>query len=517
MSNKNSDPVFQLIKTLTSSEKRHFRLFTSRRGANEGVKFLQLFDVLAQQDTYDDDKVLAEAPDIKRAQLANLKANLYKQLLSSLRLYHANQNLDIQLHEQLDYARVLYNKGLYQQSLKILEKVKTLSQQAELPHIALQAVEFEKLIESQYITRSIGNKAEELAETSVTLATHLSQMHGLSNFSLRLYSLYLRMGHARNQEEYNRITAFFQANLPDIDLSQAGFFEKLHLYQANVWYNYIIQDFKACYRYAQKWTDLFEANPTMKETQPMLYIKGLHNLLAALYHLLYYSKFKEVLQKLEDFAQDDQRAHSPNIEMLLFQHIYTNKINIFFLEGRFTEGLRIIPDVLKGLLDFRQQLDPHRTLIFYFKIASLYFGSGDFKKAIIYLNKVIHYKDMHLREDVQCFARILSLIAHFEAGEDEVLEYQIKSVYHFLGKMNNQQQMQVEIFKFLRSLGTNTPHQLKDAFIALKEKLIAIASNPFERRPFLYLDIISWLESKIENVPVQEIMQKKFRAMKGVA
>ena len=36
----------------------------------------------------------------------------------------AEDNIDIQLHEQMDYARILYNKGLYLQSLKDLEKIK---------------------------------------------------------------------------------------------------------------------------------------------------------------------------------------------------------------------------------------------------------------------------------------------------------------------------------------------------------------------------------------------------------
>ena len=43
---------------------------------------------------------------------------------------------------------------------------------------------------------------------------------------------------------------------------------------------------------------------------------------------------------------------------------------------------------------------------------------------------------------------------------------------------------------------------------------IVIAAMPYEGRPFLYLDVISWLESKIENRPVQEIMQRKFALLK---
>ena len=514
MPNKSSDPVFQLLKSLTQSEKRHFRLFTNRQGSTEGLKFLQLFDAFDAQESPDEERVLAQVPTLKRAQLANLKANLYRQLLSSLRLYHAGQNLDIQLHEQLDYARVLYNKGFYQQALRMLARVKLAAQAAELPHVALLTLDFEKLIESQYITRSLQGRAEELAAEATATAAHLSQQHALSNASLRLYGLYLQAGHARNQADHEQITAYFRAQLPATLGRASGFWEKLYFYQAQVWYHTINQDFKACYRYAQKWVDLFDAAPHLKESQTMLYIKGLHNVLAALFNMLYYSKFAKVLQVLEDFAANQTRRATPNTEILLFQYIWTNRINACFLEARFTEGVEIIPELLEQLGQYRAQLDLHRTLVFYYKIACLYFGSGQYKQAIKYLTRIIDHKDLSLREDLQCFARILNLVAHYEAGQDAALEAQIRSVYHFLGKMNDQQPMQVEVFRFLRRVGHIAPGQLRDEFSSLKAKLEAIAARPFDRRPFLYFDIISWLESKISGRSVQDVMQEKFLGMK---
>ncbi|WP_240935715.1 hypothetical protein [Hymenobacter sp. HDW8] len=223
MPNESLDPVFQLIKSLTRSEKRHFRLFTNRQGSNEGLKFLQLFDALDEQARYDEERVLTEVPAIKKVQLANLKANLYKQMLASLRLYHLGQNLDIQLREQLDYARVLYNRGLYQQSLKMLEKVKVAAHHAEMPHIALLALDFEKLIESQYITRSLRGKAENLSAEVRDTVAHLTQEHELSNLSLRMYGLYLKIGHARNQEDSESITKLFREAVAGVDLTAGAF------------------------------------------------------------------------------------------------------------------------------------------------------------------------------------------------------------------------------------------------------------------------------------------------------
>ncbi|MCC3157412.1 hypothetical protein LJ737_09180 [Hymenobacter sp. 15J16-1T3B] len=513
MPNGSTDPVFQLVKSLTRTEKRHFRLFSGHQGAAEELKFLQLFDALDALPAYDEERILQQVPAIRKVQLANLKANLYRQLLSSLRQYHAGQNVDIQLHEQLDYARVLYNKGFYQQALRMLDKTKQQAQQLQLPHVALMALDFEKHIEGQYITRSLRGRAEDLSAEALATVQQVAQLHRLSNVALRMYGLYLRVGHARSQADARQISLRFHAALVGIDVRQAGFFERLYYYQAHVWFYTITQDFRACYRYAQKWVDLFEQAPEMQTQQPMLYIKGLHNLLAALYNLLYYSKFAATLTKLEQFATTLTRP-TPNLELLLFQYIYTHKINAVFLEGRFTAGLQLMPELLEKLVLFQPQLDLHRRLVFYYKIASLYFGSGHFHKAIEYLNRIIQYKDVTLREDIQCFARILNLIAHYEAGEDEMLDYQIRSVYRFLGKMNEQQQMQIEIFRFLRTVGRLTPGQLKDAFRTLKDQLLAISANPYERRPFLYLDIISWLESKIEDQPVEVIMQRKFAGLK---
>jgi len=237
MANLSSDPVFQLVKSLTRSEKRHFRLFTKRQGTNEGLKFLQLFDVLDRLSDYEEERILEQMPELKKVQLPNLKANLYKQLLSSLRLYHANQNLDIQLLEQLGHARVLYNKGLYRQCLKLLDKVKTAAKQAELQHIALTAIDFEKQIESQFITRSLSGRADSLSEEATDLAMHVSRAHELSNLALRLYGVYIQAGHAKTQEDYPHFHAYFREHLPAIDLPSASFIEQPYYQHAHVRYH----------------------------------------------------------------------------------------------------------------------------------------------------------------------------------------------------------------------------------------------------------------------------------------
>jgi hypothetical protein len=58
--------------------------------------------------------------ELSKVQLSNLKSYLYKQVLVSIRLNIPSQNIRYQIREQIDFAAILYNKGLYKQSLKIL-------------------------------------------------------------------------------------------------------------------------------------------------------------------------------------------------------------------------------------------------------------------------------------------------------------------------------------------------------------------------------------------------------------
>ena len=141
-----TDYLVQLIKSMTKSEKRFFKVFVNRNNASEDTLFIQLFDVIDRMKMYDEESILTKIPGIKKAQLSNLKAHLYKQLLVSLRLLHRNQLADIDMRERLDYARVLYSKGLYRQSLEILDKLKKKAEVRNQYTIALEILEFEKLI-----------------------------------------------------------------------------------------------------------------------------------------------------------------------------------------------------------------------------------------------------------------------------------------------------------------------------------------------------------------------------------
>ena len=76
--------------------------------------------------------------------------------------------------------------------------------------------------------------------------------------------------------------------------------------------------------------------------------------------------------------------------------------------------------------------------------------------------------------------------------------------------MHNLGSVEKEVFTFLRNSFRLEPNMLKAAFAKLFDVLSQVQDSSSESRSFMYLDILSWLESKIKAVPVQSIIREKF-------
>lgn len=508
MSTGSTDALIRLIQSLSKAEKRNFKLYATRNSSgSEELKFLRLFDWIEKSDHYSDELVLKKLPEIKKAQLSNVKAHLYKQVLGSLRLQHVTHIPSLEIRETIDHAELLHHRGFYMQALKQLEKAKALAQKYESQLLLLEIVELEKNIESHYITRSLGSRAEMLTRESSDVHKHVSLNVAFSNLGLQLYALYVKVGFVRDQKDFDFVTAFFESRLPHYKLSELGFEEKIQLCNAQIWYHFITQDFLSCFKYARLWVDCFQENAGAKEQYNDMYLKGLYHLQNAVFNLRSVKRLEAVIELI---AKEEGKVTSENAELLRKLYWITGRINGYYLKGTFSEGVKFVVEVERFIDQYRTQLDIHRIMILYYKMGCLHFGNGDNKQAIRYLNQVISMKEVSLREDIQCFARILNLIAHFELGNDDLVDYQMKSVYRFLKQMGDLHGVQQEILKFLRQPAFVNEAARIRGFKQLHAKLVKLSHDPFEKRPFLYLDIISWLECKIDGIPIQEVIRRKF-------
>ena len=513
MANRFSDTLFQLIHSLEKSEKRHFKLYIKRSSTKEDLKIVQLFDALDKLGDYDEKSLLKKLPGIEKPQLSNLKTHLYKQILASLRLLKSSESIDLQLNETFDYAHILYKKGLFQQSLRLLDRAKETARANQKFNFLVQVLALEKRIETLHITHSMQMRAEQLSAESRQVIDRIDMVARLSNLALLVYSWYIQNGHARNEKDEARIKEYLQEQLPPDAWEQTGFYERLYLYQSYNWYAFIRQDFLMYYRYSQKWLDLFEEQPLMIRVETGHYIKALHNLLNAHFDLRNYDKFEEVLHQFEVFAQSDRVIENDNFRIQSFLYITTAKINQVFMVGNFKEGLKMVPEIGQKLVEYELFIDRHRILVLNYKIASMYFGSGDYDTCIDYLQRIINDQG-DLRNDLQCYARVLHLMAHYELKNFELMESLTKSVYRFMARRERLTRVEEEMFRFLRTSFQTSRSELRAQFEIFLEKIKLFEKNRYEARAFAYLDLVSWVESKVYQRPMSEIIAEKYRSSK---
>lgn len=517
MSKEHSDALFMLIKRMSKSEKRFFKLRASRSGGNK-KKFVILFDRLERMKEHQAFVMLKAERSFDAKQLPNLKLFLYNYLLDCLRTCNTTDSIDLQLTELCSNVRILYDKCLYRDCIKMLDRAKKIALKYERSSRLLELLELEKLVIRQTVNVNHATRVEESVSKTQEVLSEIENVSQFENLSIRLNVFYVQTGFIRDRNDLVKVEQFFKKNLPPYKKSELNFLETLHLNFALAGYYFYIQDFKNGYRIAKDSVELFNENPEKIMHHTEFYIRALNSLLVVLNKLHDLEEFEVIHKELVALKRRSDLIHTENIKLNLFKAIYVHEINRHFLRGEFRSGTRIVGRLENELNKFVPLLDHNSLLLLYYKISCLYFGAGQYKSALVWLNRIILEKDISVREDLHVFARILELICHDELGNDRIAEAHIKSLYRFiLKKAHASGGKKISVYNrlilaFIRKLHRNlSAKQMKVLFQDLKEKLLPLTSQRFEKRAFYYFDIISWLECKIEKRTVEEVIKSKIK------
>ncbi len=500
-----SKELYDLIKSMSASEKRYFRMNSLSNIANS--KYAKLFTTVDQQINFDENESYLF---VSNSQLPNLKANLYKKILQTLRRFHLSSTIDAQIREMIDYAQLLFNRSQYKQCANQLKKAKFLSYKSDNPELLLVVLKWQKNVVLQTATGDSRKQVEEIIKEASTANEQINNINRFTSIQLELNSLYQKIGFIRNVSDHEMVIRIFKSSMIRLEEANLSLNEKFSLYSLYINYYFFIQDFERGHYYAKKWVALFN-NPIIVRTKLESYVQSLNSLMIAQSRLGLYKEFSKSKRIFRKIRYIPNITFTENVHKKLFKYSYVHEFNGLFMRGHFVEGVRILNRIKPDLEAYYNELDAHSRLVMFYKIACLYVGNNEFSESLIWLNKIINTENIDLREDVHGFARILSLICHYELGNLDVIDYYIRSTYRFLLKKKNLQLYQKYILSFLRRLGTRkiSNAEMIKKFEQLRTQLLPLETNPYEKRAFIYFDIISWLESKIYNRTVQAVIREK--------
>jgi len=439
-----------------------------------------------------------------------LRAHLYEQLMISLRLLHHSDE-SIRIDELISFAKVLYKKGLYMQSLEQLKKAKLMASNMQFDSALYAIIELERHIELFFVTDSGYDRANEIVMANQRIQHLLDARNDWANLALMMYDYYLKFGHVKNRKQFQKVEDYFKEKVEGLKSRNLSIHGRMYMHMANAWFHFITQNFVMYYRHSMLWISDMEENPALIKQSPIMYLKAIHNAMSAMYYSNKPKQFIKLENQLRKFIEENEKSFDQNTKITASIYGYMGRLNRLFMLGEFRNNEKFIEEINDWLEENKAYLDQNRIQVFHYKIACLHFGAGEFKQSIQHLNAIINIKskEKFLRQDVQCFSRILNLVAHFEMGNMDLVEYQLKNTYRYLIKYGDMQKVQQEIIKFIRSTVQMNPDGIKNDFIQLKDKLELIFEDANERRPLLYLDLIGWLTSKIEDVEVEKVIRER--------
>jgi hypothetical protein len=142
-------------------------------------------------------------------------------------------------------------------------------------------------------------------------------------------------------------------------------------------------------------------------------------------------------------------------------------------------------------------------------IAYAYVGAGKHREALPWLNRIIN-ENSDLASDTQSWARVLTMIVHYELGNNELLEYMVKSTYRFILKKNSLYNVEKAILGFIKNMHhIKSKEEQQKEFEKPRAELIEVLKDPYEAPVVVYFNIIAWLDSKIQKRPFAEIVKER--------
>lgn len=506
---KPSTELFDLIKSLTKSEKRFFKLSSSLQTGEKN--YIKIFDLIEKQNEYDEaaiKKHFAKEKFIKH--LPSEKNHLYKLLLKSLRGFHGDSSIGSILHQELKNVEVLYKKALYKECQKFLTRAKKIAKQHDKFYYWFELISWEKqLIEEEYEQGIFTYDLDKLIEEELDVIEKLRNLAEYQMIYSRINFIFRSGIFSKNEKERTEVEEIANHHLIKGKNTALSDTAASICYYIQGLCSITNLDFDTSLEKFNRTKNILDKNTNIKQDLPIRYVRTIKNLIFSNISLGNLAKAQELVNVLKD-CYKEKGFNSLDVKVKIFTFSSNTQIMVYDRQGKFNEALETVAEMEEGLQTYKHKLSKEQAVLFYYNIAYVYFGVGMYKDALKWMNKILNDNEQTLRQDVYNFSKVFNLIIHYELGNYDLIEYLLKSASRHFKKSDKEFAAEEYILLFLKKLIKidNQEDKLKH-LINSKEQLQIIFKDPKEQIVQQYFDFIAWLNCKIEQKTFAEAIQEK--------
>jgi len=417
-----------------------------------------------------------------------------------MNMYHAQNSIDAQIRELLGNVQFLYEKSLYQQSNKLLNKAKKLVNDYEKWSFLVEILRWQKkLLDAQSYSQTAEIELQNLHESYHFLLDKLLNINDFWLLHAKLQYYHTHKGMIGNASELKDIKSLMKDDLLQDEAHAKSYEAQLLFYKVYASYYFMTRDFMKCYEYSKKLVQMIEQRPNLLQVEPMLYVQSVNNLLNMAAPMGKAAESVYYLDSLQKMRNEKKFNYSLAVQIKLFQAYYYHNL-IQCSQGRFKDGVSLAKKMENELKAYQRHIDSMGLAMLCFYAFQVCFGAADFAYAHVWLQHILVQEPSEVRQDIYHFTKILLLITVYEINDSTLLRSTIISTYRFLYTQKSNYQLDKLILAFLRQLtDIKNKTTLKAMFTQLLQDLEALKQNNFERKVFAYFDFIAWTKSKIND------------------
>lgn len=516
MSKKASSALYELIQSMSKSEKRYFKVLSSRHTIGAENNYVRIFDFLEKQASYSEEELISHFKgEAFLNKFSITKNRLYESIMKSLDVYHSTSSIKAQIYRILHGAEILYNKSLYDQCRRQLRSAEKLAlKHDKFPLLIEINQQYKRLIENQGYT---GWKEKDLDAILSQDKKYAKRIEDLSNFwhlKSSLFMLLNRKGRARTIEEFDSFKKILDEMLANADKDQFYFdtaYLYNHIYSA---YYFAKNEPKECLEYLINNLELFEAHPNKISATPNTYFSILTNTIYVSNRLGKYRDSLTYLKRLKTFSTDFKIDMNEDLSIKLFSSVNSIELTLLTHKGDFAAATKLAPIIEEGIRLYAHKIANARKAYLNFKLSVSYFGMEDYSSALFWINKILNDSSLDEKEDIMAFAQILNLLIHFEMKHTQLLGYALKNVQRFLKTRNRTYQFETIFLKYINKIArSQNIFEIEEHLEIVQQELIAIKDDPFESAAFEYFDFLSWINAKLKKKPFAEMCKQHYQSL----
>lgn len=498
MANSSSDALHELILNLSKSEKRFFKLFAARHTIGSENNALVLFDFISKMKLYDEisiKKSFEGEPFLNKFSIT--KYRLYHQILDSLNSFHAKSSVENDLQLSLHSSKILFDKGLYTQSKKIIDSTLKKADKYHLPHIKWQGMQMLRRYHEQHFYTSLTlQNLEELNKAENEILDNTRIKTDLWYIKSSLFKKINKLGTIRSNvqiEELKKTILPIEA-ISEKNLNTENRYLYHHILSA---YYFAIHEIEKSHQHLKEIVEIYESDSVLLKKEIGRYLSALTNLIFTYVKLGCIPEADVYIEKLEKLGPFFTK--SQDLEIKYFSSYYSLRLFIMIEKG--LEGYQedIPSEILQGLLKFEGKINPIRKAYLHFQLGVYYMALNNYKEALVSINNVLNDKQNLIKEDIYSFSQILQLIIHFELKNFRYLPYVLASTKRFLKEKNRLYRFEVIFLKIITKVKSEmiSNIELEEILIEYKPEIHKLRDDKFESLAFEYFDFGAWLNSKI--------------------